>query len=69
MNVLDRTNSEVRLRLDDHESARLLQGLEENADALGPTGSALARALRAAGVTPPDPPNHLRGEYAPPLPD
>lgn len=69
MNVLAQSKTDISLLLDRHEAARLLEGLEQHREALGAPAAELAAALRAAGVAPPAPPNHLRGEYAPPLPD
>lgn len=54
----------IRSSLD--EARHLLMGLEDARDALGEPGEALAKALRQAGVQPPDP-QPIRTEYMPPL--
>lgn len=54
----------IRARL--HKARDLLDGLIAHRGELGELGEELDRQLRAAGVEPSPPPDHIRYEYMPP---
>ena len=59
---------QVTISLSPEEAAHLLQALEDETirKQLGEPAEALIKLLRDHGVTPPEAPDHLRYEYAPP---
>lgn len=67
MNTAGESKTQISLALDADEARHLLQGLREHRDALGAAAQELERQLTAIGITPPEPPDHIRTEYAPPL--
>lgn len=63
MRIERQTQQTVSLVIAADKARQVLGGLETHADELGEVGAALASALRAAGVTPPDTPVHVRTEW------
>lgn len=68
MRVEQQSQQSVTLRLSRAEAARLLEGLQQRAQALGAEAAALEHALRTSGVTV-LPRSEPRTEYMPPLSD
>lgn len=63
MRIEQQTQQTVGLVLSADKARHVLGGLQAHAEELGEVGAALASALRAAGLTPPQAPAHARTEW------
>ncbi|MGH8671106.1 MAG: hypothetical protein ACREUA_03575 [Burkholderiales bacterium] len=66
MKLIDYTKTAARIRLDADEASHLLAGLETLRKEIGTGADELIALLRAAGISPPPTPSHIRTEYAGP---
>lgn len=67
MNIQREDGKTVVIRAPLHKAQDLLGGLIAHHDEFGDLAAELERQLRAAGVEPVPPPDHMRYEYMPPL--
>ena len=65
MHVQNQTKEQVTVVMDAHEARRLLAGLREHHDALGPVAAEIERALDALGIAPDHGPQRIVYEHAP----
>lgn len=63
MRIERQSAQSVSILLNVDKARRVLDGLREHASELGEVGRELADALREAGVTPYEPPAHVRHEW------
>jgi hypothetical protein len=69
MNIESEDGKTVTIRARAHKAQDLLDGLLAHAEEIGELGQELAELLRKAGVEPSPAGEHVRHEYAPPLPN
>ncbi|MDE2089943.1 MAG: hypothetical protein KGJ12_07975 [Gammaproteobacteria bacterium] len=65
MYVRSQTKDKVAVVMSLHEARRLLAGLREHRDAMGPQGAEIEQALAALGITPLGNPPHITYSHAP----
>jgi len=69
MNIDKLEGRTATIRARESKARDLLDGLLAHQDELGELGQELARLLQAAGIEPNRNPDHIRHEYAPPMPN
>ena len=67
MNIMNQTAESLSVILDPEEAQRLVEGLSEHLTLLGQPAEKLLNLLAGAGVRAPQPEEHVRTEYMPPL--
>ncbi|HKK06281.1 MAG TPA: hypothetical protein VKA50_10575 [Gammaproteobacteria bacterium] len=63
MHIEKQSDKTVTITLSAEEAQHVLAGLGEHAGELGDAGQPLAKALTDAGITPYQPPEHVRHEW------